>query len=150
MRGSIGVVMFFDVRVFFVIDMLRVIDVLVLVNEMLIATVRVVKGFGLGKFGMSSVVAMLGGVAQRLARQHFSVHRYGNRRGCGSMRLGVPMPVIVIFKIFENVADVQEGIAVEPDVHESGLHARKHPRNAALVDTTDQRELFFALDVNFD
>jgi hypothetical protein len=66
------------------------------------------------------------------------------------VRLGVPVSVIVILEILENVADVQEGVAIKPDVHESGLHARKHPRDTAFVDTADQRELFFALDVNFD
>ena len=62
----------------------------------------------------------------------------------------MPVAVIVIFKIFENVADVQEGVAIEANVHESGLHAGKHAGDAAFVDATDQRELFFALDVNFD
>src|SRR5450755_2002345 len=98
----------------------------------------------------SVVVAMVSALTERLARQHFRMHSYGNRRGCGSVRLRVPMTVLIIFQIFENVADVQEGVAVETNVHESGLHTRKHPRYAAFVDTTDQRELFFALDVNFD
>jgi hypothetical protein len=121
-----------------------------------------VEGFGLREIVMSRLVAVLdsvvgsvqvggfGAVTNRFAWQHFGVHRDGNLwRRCG-VRLGVPVSVIVILKIFENVADVQEGVAVKSDVHESGLHARKHPRDAALVDTADQRELFFALDVNFD
>jgi hypothetical protein len=98
----------------------------------------------------SAFGAMLGAVADRLARQHFGVHRHRNRRGRRSVRLRMPMAVIVILKIFENIADVQESIAIETNVHESGLHAWKHSRYAAFVDATDKRELFFALDVDFD
>jgi hypothetical protein len=153
MRGAIGVVMFFDGSVFFVIlDMLGMIVVLMLM--LFIFTMRVVKGFGLGNLVMSRVLAVLDSVhvalADRLARQGFGVHRHGNLwRGRG-VRLRMPVTVIVIFQILENVADVQEGVAVEPDIYEGRLHARKHPRDPALINTTDQRELFFALDVNFD
>ena len=143
MRGGIGVVMLFDGGLLLVIvDMLRVIDFLVLVNMVLVVTMRVVQAFGLGEFVMSHVVAVLGsmciamfgGVTERLAWQHFRVHCNGHRRG---RRLRMPVPVIIIFQIFENVADVQERVAVKPDVHESGLHARKHSCYAAFVDTAD-------------
>ncbi len=153
--------MFLDGGVLFVIvNMFGMVAVFVL--AMLVFTVRFVEGFGLREIVMSRLVAVLdsvvdsvqvggfGGVTDRFAWQHFGVDGDGNlwrRRG---VRLGVPVSVIVILKIFENVTDVQEGVAVKPDVHESGLHAGKHPRDAALVDTADQRELFFALDVNFD
>ena len=60
------------------------------------------------------------------------------------------MAVIVILKIFENVTDVQEGVAIESDIDEGGLHTGEDACNAALVDATDQREFFFALDINFD
>jgi hypothetical protein len=60
------------------------------------------------------------------------------------------MPVIVILKIFENVADVKEGIAIEADIDESGLHAGEDAGDFAFVDAADEGELFFALDVNFD
>jgi hypothetical protein len=70
----------------------------------------------------------------------------GSRRG----RLLVPMAVIVILEIFENVADVQEGVAVQADIHECRLHAGKNASDSAFVDAADQRELFFALDINFD
>lgn len=61
--------------------------------------------------------------AQRFSRQldvlrdgfHFAV-RDGGRRLVG-------VTVIVIFEIFENVTDVQEGVAVQSDVHECRLHA---------------------------
>jgi hypothetical protein len=57
---------------------------------------------------------------------------------------------IVVFEIFENVADVQEGVAIKADVNESGLHAGEDASNTALVDAADERELLFAFDVNFD
>jgi len=60
------------------------------------------------------------------------------------------VPVIVILEIFENVADVQESIAVETNVHESGLHAGEDAGDFSFVDAADERKFFFALDVNFD
>ena len=60
------------------------------------------------------------------------------------------MPMIIVFEIFEDVADVQEGIAIEADIDESGLHAGEDAGDSAFVDTADEGELFFALDVNFD
>jgi hypothetical protein len=58
--------------------------------------------------------------------------------------------MIIVFEIFEDVADVKEGIAVEADIDESGLHAGEDAGDSAFVDATDEGELFFALDVNFD
>jgi hypothetical protein len=58
--------------------------------------------------------------------------------------------MIVVFEILENVADVKESIAIEADVNESGLHAGEDAGDFAFVDTADEGELFFALDVNFD
>jgi hypothetical protein len=163
MRGSVGVVMFFDGGVFFVIvNLLCMVAALVFVFAMLVFTVRFVEGFGLREIVMSRLVGVFdsvfdsvqvagfGGVTDRFAWQHFGMYGDGNLWRRCSVRLRVPVAVIVILKIFENVADVQEGVAVKPDVHESGLHTRKHPRDTAFVDTADQRELFFALDVNFD
>jgi len=60
------------------------------------------------------------------------------------------MPVIVVLEVFENVADVQEGVAVETNVHEGGLHARKDAGDFSFVDAADEREFFFPLDVDFD
>ena len=85
-----------------------------------------------------------------LSRQEFhgsgSVLRSRGRRD----RFGLRMAVIVIFEIFENVADVQEGIAIQADIHEGGLHAGEDAGNSAFIDAADERELFFAFDVNFD
>ena len=66
------------------------------------------------------------------------------------MAIVVAMAVIVVFQIFENITDIEEGVAVEADIHESGLHARKDAGNSAFVDAADEGELFFALDVDFD
>jgi hypothetical protein len=60
------------------------------------------------------------------------------------------LTVIVVLEIFENVADVEESIAIEADVNESRLHAREDAGDFAFVDAADEGELFFALDVNFD
>ena len=89
-------------------------------------------------------------LADGFAGQNFCDNR--RRRLCRPMtvRIAVPMAMIVIFEIFENVADVQEGVAVETDIDEGGLHTGENAGDAALVDATDQRELFFALDVDFD
>jgi len=58
--------------------------------------------------------------------------------------------MIVVFEIFEDVADVEKSVAVEANVHESGLHAGENAGDSAFVNTADEGELFFALDVNFD
>src|SRR3981189_1702760 len=60
------------------------------------------------------------------------------------------MPVIVILEVFENVADVQESVAVEPDIHESGLHTWEDAGAFSFVDAADVGDFFFALDVYFD
>ena len=86
-------------------------------------------------------------VSERLARQGLSQGSGRRNRRC---RLrSVTMIVIVILEVFEDVADVQKGIAVQPDINERGLHTGEHAGYAALVDAADQREFFFALDVNF-
>jgi hypothetical protein len=60
------------------------------------------------------------------------------------------MAVVIVFKIFKDVADVEESIAVEADINESGLHAGEDAGDSAFIYTADEGELFFALDVNFD
>jgi hypothetical protein len=112
-------------------------------------------------FGMFEVgVAGFGGefrglrflrAAQRFAGKKFD---YGSADVSGGSRGGrfvpVAMIVIVILKIFENVADVQKGITVESDIDESGLHTGKDASDSAFVDAADEGEFFFALDVNLD
>ena len=60
------------------------------------------------------------------------------------------MPVIVILEVFENVADIKEGIAIKADIDERGLHAGEDASDSAFVDAANEGELFFTLDVNFD
>lgn len=60
------------------------------------------------------------------------------------------LDMVVVFEIFENVTDVQKRVAVQADVHESGLHAWKDASDSSFVDTADERKFLFALDVNFD
>jgi hypothetical protein len=45
--------------------------------------------------------------------------------------------VVVIFEIFEEIADVKEGVAIEANIHKGRLHAGQHARNTAFVDTSD-------------
>ncbi len=61
----------------------------------------------------------------------------------------VAVTVIVIFEIFKNITDVQEGVAVQADIDECRLHAGKNAGDSAFVDAADEGEFFFALDINF-
>lgn len=58
--------------------------------------------------------------------------------------------VVVVLEIFEDVTDIEESVAIETDIDESGLHSGEDAGNAAFVDAADEREFFFPLDVNFD
>jgi hypothetical protein len=80
--------------------------------------------------------------------------KFNDRRAAaialGECRRGfVSLAVIIIFQVFENVADVQEGITIQADIDEGRLHAREDASDAALIDTADERKFFFALDINF-
>jgi hypothetical protein len=91
------------------------------------------------------------GVGQRLTRQDFHWRRASRRQRRGRvLLLLVGVHWIIVFQIFENVADIQERVAVETDVDESGLHTGKDAGDFSFVDAADQCELFFALDVDFD
>src|SRR5712664_3510056 len=68
-----------------------------------------------------------------------AARRSGNR-GCRGVSVG--MAVVVVFEIFENVADVEERVPVQADVDESRLHARKDARYFSFVNAADKRELF--------
>src|SRR5690242_5665794 len=85
------------------------------------------------------------------ASQIFSGKQFDRLRGAAvAVSLLPAMAVIVVFKILEDVADVQKGVPIEADIDERRLHPGKDPRHSAFVDASDQRELFFALDVDFD
>ena len=45
--------------------------------------------------------------------------------------------VVELFALFEKVADVQEGVAVEADFHEGRLHAWQHAGHTAFVNASD-------------
>jgi hypothetical protein len=79
---------------------------------------------------------------------HVSTGDGGERRVTGSM--GVIMTMIVVFEVFEDIADIEKGVAIQADVDESRLHAWEDASNLTFVDAADERELFFPLDVDFD
>jgi len=92
--------------------------------------------------------------AKRFAGEKFDRWRsaFSRRRGTFMTVVTVAMivvTVVVAFEIFENVADVEKCVAVQADIHESGLHARQNACNFSFVNTADEGEFFFALDVNF-
>ena len=92
--------------------------------------------------------------AKRFAGEKFDRWRsaFDGRGGAFMTVIAVAMivvTVVVAFQIFENVADVEECVAVQADVHESRLHARQNACNFSFVNTADEGEFFFALDVNF-
>jgi hypothetical protein len=77
----------------------------------------------------------------------------GRRMASGDGRDGRvtrSVTVIVVFEVFENVADVEERVAIQADLDESRLHAREDASYFTFVDAADERKLFFALDVDFD
>src|SRR5580704_880624 len=91
------------------------------------------------------------GVAQGFTWKQFdNIGRSGRKRRRSRGCIRVRMTVIVVFEIFENIAYVEERIAIEADVNESGLHAGEDAGDSAFVDAANEGELFFALDVNFD
>jgi hypothetical protein len=144
----------FDVGVTIVVSRTRYIAVRIFVLQivMLLVGVRIV----VTRFTVFFVVGLIvtfvrfGTVRERLTRQNVGDHRRGRRSRGLTVRIGVSMTVIVILEIFENVADVQEGIAIQANVDEGRLHARKDAGDAAFVDTPDQREFLLALNINLD
>ena len=93
----------------------------------------------------------LAGARQGLARKHVNRRaNRGRRQRRGGQGLLGRMAVIVVLEIFEDVADIEEGVAVKTDVHEGRLHTGKDAGDFSFVDAADQREFFLALDVDFD
>jgi hypothetical protein len=139
-RGLIRVVMFLEMFAFS--------GVRFIVGSMLLIDSR---GFALVELFMGRFLMTIAGTGQEFTGKHFDrgTNR-GGRRGHGCWRLLVRMPVIVVLEVFENVADVQEGVAVETNVHEGRLHAGEDAGDFSFVDAADEREFFFPLDVDFD
>ena len=52
----------------------------------------------------------------------------------------------VLGQLLEHVGDVEERVALEPEVDERRLHAGQHARDPALVDVADDAALRLALD----
>jgi len=45
--------------------------------------------------------------------------------------------VVVLLEMFQEIADVQEGVAIEADIHKGRLHPRKNSGHSALVKTSN-------------
>ena len=92
--------------------------------------VRSVMLFGVMRFVLMEFFVMCFFVVLAGARQRFTWKQFdgsnirGRLRWRRRVRVLVWLAVIVVLEVFENVADVEECVAVEADVHESGLHAR--------------------------
>jgi hypothetical protein len=60
------------------------------------------------------------------------------------------MTMVVVFEVFEDIANVEERVTIQADVDESRLHAREDASYFTFVDAADERELFLTLNVDFD
>ena len=58
----------------------------------------------------------------------------------------VELQVLHRLDVGGDVADVEEGVALEADVDEGGLHAREHPRHPPLVDVAHEPPMAVPLD----
>ncbi len=100
---------------------------------------------GLRRLGFRHLRLRLGGVGRR---------KLGHRRAGLPFRLGLldflDGLAFELFQVFDEIGDVEEGVAVQPDVYEGRLHPGQDPGDPAFVDAADQSELFLALNVNFD
>jgi hypothetical protein len=45
--------------------------------------------------------------------------------------------VVVVLKMFQEIADIQEGVAVEANIHKGRLHAGEDSCDAAFVEASD-------------
>ena len=57
--------------------------------------------------------------------------------------------LVELLQRVDDVRDVEEAVALEPEVDEGGLHAGEDFRDPALVDVADDAALPFALDEDF-
>ena len=58
--------------------------------------------------------------------------------------------LFVLFGVFEEIGNVKEGIALETDVHERGLHARQDFRYLTFIDVADDALRSMPLDVKLN
>ena len=57
-----------------------------------------------------------------------------------------PAEAVEVLDLLADVGDVEEGVLLEADVDERGLHPRQDPRDAPLVDVADDAALLGLLD----
>jgi hypothetical protein len=50
---------------------------------------------------------------------------------------------------FKEISDVEEGVALQANVHKTGLHAGKDARDATVVNGAGERVLILALVIDF-
>jgi hypothetical protein len=81
-----------------------------------------------------------------LAHRHRTVVARRRKRGLRVpvSRWGLLLPalldgrhVVVLLEILKEVADVEEGVGITPDIHEGRLHAGQHACDSALVNASD-------------
>ncbi len=103
------------------------------------------------EFFVARFFVVFAGASQGFTRKQFDRRTnrgwQGRRRG---LMVLMRLAVIVVLEVFENVADVEESVAIEANVHERGLHTGEDAGDSSFVDAADEGEFFFALDVNFD
>src|SRR5690242_6360454 len=70
-----------------------------------------------------------------------------NRDASGGHSYGIEL-LLVIFH-FEEIGDVEEGVALQANINEGGLHSGEDAGNAPLVDGSSEGVFVFALVINF-
>ena len=63
-------------------------------------------------------------------------------------RVGYDLVILVV--IFKKIGYVQERVALQANIHESGLHSGQHARDAAFMNAAGERVFFFALIIKLD
>src|SRR5205807_7803388 len=66
-------------------------------------------------------------------------------------RLGGFLQLVGFFLVFEfqEVGYIEEGVALQPEVHKGGLHAGKDARDTPVIDRSSEGVLVFALVIDF-
>jgi hypothetical protein len=72
-------------------------------------------------FGASSVIFRLSG------------HRLDSHIGNRAVRGNYVRDILIVLLQFHKVRNIEEGIALQANIHERGLHSRQHAGDAAFV-----------------
>ena len=72
----------------------------------------------------------------------------GSSASAGASSSSPPAEAVEVLDLLADVGDVEEGVLLEADVDEGGLHPRQDPRHASLVDVSDDAALLAALDLH--